>query len=186
MKYYYKNIDRIFRQATSQDIKEGLAWYKEANEFCKTVAIVYDIPVWKVALVVSALSPRNKWNRNKQDTITAITKGIDGKYATFNTNRDKALNILNCNNIKEGLDILGKGQKTNAFFYNIYNTSSNVVTVDSWACRIAGYKKDTPTKKQYNVLSEAYKAVASKYNLLPSEVQAITWLCYRDRLSKVA
>lgn len=176
---YEKNIEEVFKSATLTDYNEGLTWYGEAREYCESLAYEYNLPVWKVAMIVSALSPRNKWSRNKQDARTLITKGLEGKYATFHTNRDKALKIFHTSFIKEARKELGKGQKTNAFFINIYNPNSNTVCVDSWACRIANYGKDTPTKKGYRDLVKAYQNVAARHGLVPMDLQAICWVAFR-------
>ena len=181
---FAKNIEKVYLQANTKEVNEGLTWYGRTREFCEDAAFKYNLPVWKVALMVSALSPRNKWSRNKQDTLDVIRNGLDATCATFNLNKEKACRIFHAASLKEGLDILGKGKKTRAFFMNIYNYNSNKVCVDSWACRIAKLGKDTPTVKQYRELEKAYRLVAAKYNHVPMDVQAITWVTYRDRLSK--
>lgn len=183
---YASNIEKVLLLANTKEVNQGVTWYGRAREFCEEVASKYNLPIWKVALMVSALSPRNKWSRNKLDTISVIRHGLDASCATFNANKVKACKIFHAASLKEGLEILGNGLKTRAFFMNIYNYNSNKVCVDSWACRIAKLGKDTPTKKQYRELEKAYKIVADKYGHLPMDIQAITWLCYRDRLSKAA
>lgn len=181
---YVKNIEKVFLKANIKEINDGLVWYGLAREFCEDTGYKYNLPVWKVALMVAALSPRNKWKRNLKDTIDVINNGIDATCATFNTNKVKACKIFHAPTIKEGLEILGNGQKTRAFFFNIYNNNSSRVCVDSWACRIAQYGKDSPTKKGYRDLEKAYKIVAEKHGHVPMDVQAICWVTYRDRLSK--
>lgn len=183
---YANNIEKVFLAANLAEVNQGVTWYGEAREFCEELGYKYNLPVWKVALMVSALSPRNKWGRNKKDTVDVIRNGLDATCATFNANKVKACKIFHAQSLKEGLDILGKGKKTRAFFMNIYNYNSNRVCVDSWACRIAKLGKDTPTVKQYRDLEKAYQLVAEKYGHVPMDVQAITWVAYRDRLSKEA
>lgn len=181
---YANNIERVLLKANKKEQRDGVTWYGRAREFCEELAYEFNLPVWKVALMVSALSPRNKWSRNKIDTRSVILKGLDAKCATFNANKIKACEIFNSTTIKEGLEILGKGKKTRAFFMNIYNYNSNKVCIDSWACRIAKLGKDSPTVKQYRDLEKAYRMVANKYGYVPMDVQAVCWVAYRDRLSK--
>ena len=176
---YENNIEEVFLKATSKDFQDGLTWYGRAREFCEEVGYKHKLPIWKVALMLSALSPRNKWSRNKQDVLNVIRDGLDAKCATFNANKIKACKIYHADFIKDGLEILGKGDKTNAFFFNIYNYNSNKVCVDSWACRIAKLGKDSPTKKQYRELQEAYRHVANKHGILPMDLQAICWIHFR-------
>jgi len=184
IKQYAKNIEKVYLQANIKEVNDGLTWYGRAREFCEDAAFKYGLPVWKVALMVSALSPRNKWSRNKKDTLDVIRNGLDATCATFNSNKEKACKIFHASSLKEGLEILGNGQKTRAFFMNIYNYNSNKVCIDSWACRIAKLGKDSATNKQYKELERAYQLVADKYGHVPMDVQAITWVAYRDRLSK--
>jgi hypothetical protein len=178
---YRDNIEKVYLDSTKLDHKEGIAWYGIAREFCEEVAYRHNMPVWKVVLMLSALSPRNKWSRNKTDVLGVIKDGLDAKCSTFNANKEKACKIYHASFLSQGLDILGKGKKTRAFFYNIYNYNSNKVCVDSWACRVAQLGKDTPTVKQYRDLEEAYRLVATKYGLVPMDLQAITWVSFRRK-----
>ena len=181
---YANNIEKVLLLANTKEINQGVTWYGRAREFCEEVAFKYNLPIWKVVLIVSALSPRNKWSRNKLDAISVIRHGLDASCATFNNNKEKACKIFHAQSIKEGLEILGNGKKTRAFFMNIYNYNSNKVCIDSWACRVARLGKDVPTVKQYIELEKAYKIVADKHGYLPMDIQAICWVAYRDRLSK--
>lgn len=181
---YVKNIETVYNAANKKEVNDGVTWYGRAREFCEALAYKHNLPIWKVALMVSALSPRNKWGRNKADTRAVILKGLDAKCATFHTNKEKACKIFHASSLTEGLEILGKGKKTRAFFMNIYNYNSNKVCIDSWACRIAKLGKDSPTVKQYIDLEKAYQIVAAKHGLVPMDLQAVTWVAYRDRLSK--
>ena len=98
-----KNLDYYFNIATKQDIKKGLNWYKEANNKAVEISKKYDIDVYKVAQVISALSPRNKWAQNLKDAdkvCEAFTFGIGPesiKVCTFHTNKFKSYNVLNNN-----------------------------------------------------------------------------------------
>jgi len=69
-----RNLDYYFNKATKEEIKTGLNWYKEANNICKDIATKYDTTALIAAQVISALSPRNKWEQN----IKANKLGIKG------------------------------------------------------------------------------------------------------------
>ena len=58
------NLDNYFSLATDGDIDNGIAWYKQAHYICKNLSKQYNVPIAVVASIVSALSPRNKWNQN--------------------------------------------------------------------------------------------------------------------------
>ena len=95
-----KNLDYYFDSATVDDMKQGLKWYDEAHEICKDIAQKYNSNTLTVAQVMSALSPRNKWQQNIKDTkkvFQAIKEGLepeDIKVCTFHTNKFKAFNIV--------------------------------------------------------------------------------------------
>jgi len=154
----------------------GINWYEEVNNFCLLVSLEYNVPVYKVAGILSALSPKNRFNRNLDDTITLITHGLDGKYGTFNNNRDKALRILNAKNIREVYNEF-KGLKTRAFFLNIYKVYDYNVTVDVWMIRL--YKDKIKTKsltnKSYRMIESMIQDKASKLNIYPNQMQAVLW-----------
>ena len=62
-----RNLDYFFNLATPEQIKEGKRWYKDAHQFCQDVAKEYNVTPLQVASVVSALSPRNRWEQNLKD-----------------------------------------------------------------------------------------------------------------------
>ena len=47
----------------------GTVWYSEAQQFARLMAQTYTVTGEVAAGVISALSPNNKWERNKYDTI---------------------------------------------------------------------------------------------------------------------
>lgn len=155
---------------------ENSNWYTEVNTWCKIVSLEYNVPMYKVVGILSALSPRNRFNRNLDDTITLIEHGLKGKYGTFHNNRDKALRILNAKNISEVLSEF-KGLKTRKFFLNIYKVFDYNVTVDVWMIRM--FKKQIKTKsltnKSYLMIEKLIQKEANKYNLYPNQMQAVLW-----------
>ena len=88
-----KNLDKFFNIATDDQVKDGLKWYQEANKIVLNIATEYKIDPYKVASVLSALSPRNKWKQNIADTIKVCKAWTEGKtpeeikVCTFHTNK---------------------------------------------------------------------------------------------------
>lgn len=166
-----KLIDQ-FTQSSAETIARGMSWYKDAHHFCAKVSKYTRIPLFKVVGVLSALSPRNKWNRNKIDCIELIKRGKRGKYATFNANRDKALRILKARDIGEVRKILN-ASKTVSFFNNIlYPSVDTTVTIDVWAYRTLGLEQKN---KNYKIAEQTYKNVAQKLGIRAHNLQAILW-----------
>tara|TARA_B110000285_G_scaffold230037_1_gene295887 strand:- start:44 stop:634 length:591 start_codon:yes stop_codon:yes gene_type:complete len=183
-----KNLDYFFNVATKQDIKNGLNWYKEANNKAVEISKKYDIDVYKVAQVISALSPRNKWSQNIKDAdkvCEAFKIGLspnDIKVCTFHTNKFKAFNILNNN-----VTITDKSLKTFNFVNNIAYLNNDFLTVDIWHLRACF--NDKISIKSASIGRIAYEQIkrltikkANKLGIKGFELQAIIWLSTQNNL----
>jgi hypothetical protein len=188
-----KNLDFFFNSATKKDIKNGLDWYKDANLQAQKISKKYDIDVYKVSQVISALSPRNKWSQNLKDAekvCEAYKRGLhptDIKVCTFHTNKFKAFNILNNN-----VNITTKSLKTFNFVNNIAFLDNDSLTVDIWhlrACFNDSIKIDSAQigKLAYQQIKKLTIKKANKLGLKGFEFQAILWLStqrYFNNLNK--
>lgn len=183
-----KNIIGLYTQATLDDLREGMSWYEDANSFCKGISEEFNFPLPKVAAVVSHLSPRNRWSRNKKDVVSLFKAYRDKKdlhqvkVATFNTNRSKAVAVIK----GETQDWQPHGPKTRAFFKNILGCS-DLVTVDTHAYSIAKGKRivnKAINKSEYKRIEECYKTAASMLGIQPYQLQACTWVTFR-RLNNI-
>lgn len=172
-----KNLEHAFNNATTQDIEEGLTWYEQANEFCERIANKYNVEPFTVASVVSALSPRNKWDKNLLDAELVIKnhqKGISPEktsVSTFHRNKFKAFAIL------DGTEsITPESQKTYAFVKNISELSSDFVTVDVWHLRACfGKTMASVGNLAYKQLENITKELAKESGFTPYQYQAIVW-----------
>ena len=119
------NIERVFKSASQERIAETRKWYQNAQDFTKAVANklnANDVSRFKVSGVISAISPRNEWNKNKSDAVNLCKEFVSNKYyqlplfdadyhtllktkvSTFNTNKSKAVKIfLNNDSIIESI-----------------------------------------------------------------------------------
>ena len=183
-----KNLDYFFNVATKQDIKHGLNWYKDANEKAIEISKKYDIDVYKVAQVISALSPRNKWAQNIKDAdkvCEAFTLGIGPeniKVCTFHTNKFKSYNILNNN-----VTITDKSLKTFNFVNNIAYLNNDFLTVDIWHLRACFNDKininsATIGRIAYEQIKRLTIKKANKLGIKGFELQAIIWLSTQNNL----
>jgi hypothetical protein len=162
----------LFREATNYDLHGGMTWYKDAHFRTKRLATALKIPHYKVIGVLSALSPRNKWDRNMVDTVNVLRKGKKAKVATFSANKEKALRIIKAQSPNEVEQILN-GRKTQSFYRNILMpTLPTTVTIDLWAYRSLGLEQ---VNKNYSKAENAYKEVAKEIGILPHQLQAIIW-----------
>jgi hypothetical protein len=173
-----KNLRTLFDQATNEQLKSGSTWYKRAHDICLDYAKEFGTTTEIVANIISALSPRNKWERNIQDShrvLTAVKRGHspeDVKVCTFNTNKYKAFDIA-----INGATISKSAPKTYSFVRNISALDAQRVTIDVWHLRACFGKTIegglTPTR--YKRLEEITIQEAKKVGLRGYEYQAIIW-----------
>ena len=167
-------------------VTEGESWYLRVNIWCEKLAVQYGISTYKVASVLSALSPRNKWDRNKQDAEAVIKTWRNGgspedlSVCTFTSNKLKAFDILN-----SVAEIEPKSLKTRAFLLNIAYLDKEAVTIDVWhlrACfdRMIVPKSLTPTI--YDQLQKLTIKLGQSLGYKGYEFQAIVWGAVRGSL----
>jgi hypothetical protein len=190
----YGNILAVFFKATDLEILQGAQWYTDAQSAALIMSQRYKTRLEICAGVIAGLSPNNNWARNLIDansliqayTVGGIALANEIKVCTYNTNKRKALNIL------EGckpLDILG-GLKVRAF-YNCILGLQDDVCVDGHAYaiwkgeRIPTTKTPTITPRVYAAIAADYKRAAIAINSIlsaeytPAQIQAITWTVWR-------
>ncbi len=177
-----KNLDYFFNQATNKEINKGLQWYKKAHDFVLYTSNKYDLQPYRVASVVSSLSPRNKWKQNLIDAdkvCEAFNLGLqptDIRVCTFHTNKFKAFNILNNNTC-----ITDKRLKTFNFVNNISYLCENSLTVDIWhlrACfnKVIKINNASIGRVSYEQIKKLTINKAIKLGLRGYELQAIIWI----------
>jgi len=184
-----RNLRIWYSRATREEIMAGTVWYSEAQQFARLMAQTYTVTGEVAAGVISALSPNNKWERNKYDTIQVFEAIKHGKTAdevkvcTYNNNKLKAFAIASGD-----AEILTKSPKTYAFARNVGELDPNFVTIDKWhlrACQTSSLKskecRESVTPHQYKVLSEATVKVAAEYGIPAYVFQAIIWVTIRNR-----
>mgnify|MGYP006188809695 CR=1 FL=1 len=183
---YVDNILDVFDTATTADVQSGMYWYNEAN------ALAWELDPfkpWQSAAVIAALSPRLRWDKNAAYARLAYSlKGYDiseveNYIPALGNSRVKALKMVNG---MHWTDALGKGLKTNAFMDNILNPlTSNRVTVDKHAFNIANGERTgydiTITDKVYREIEPAYVEAARIAGIAPLQMQAITWVAWRNQ-----
>jgi hypothetical protein len=187
---YYKEKARrrlrtYFDLATPQHIENGVKWYESANEHVQNMHRELSMyTTEQIAGVISALSPRNKWERNLFDAkqvLDAVNDNADPssiKVCTFNTNKLKAFAIA-----KGKVKIESKSRKTFSFIRNISRLDAQHVTIDVWHLRAMFGKtvESGLTPKRYDELAKLTIQEADKVGLLGYQYQAIIWECIRDR-----
>ena len=153
------------------------------------IANEFKLDSYKVAAVLSILSPNNKWERNKQDALAMIKAFVEGrtidsfKVCTYNPNKVKAWGVLNGDTA-----LVAKSPKTHAFSMNIGRLSEKHVTVDKWHVRASLCKPkdgivdtvETLTATQYRRVEAITARIAEEHKLKAYEAQAIIWVTIKD------
>ena len=186
-----KNLDYFFNLATDEEIKQGKKWYQEANQFCEEVAKEYNTTPLQVASVVSALSPRNKWQQNLIDAkkvFQAIQEGKEAediKVCTFHKNKFKAFELA-----KGNIFITEDSPKTYNFVRNIAHLDPTALTVDIWHIRACLKQfKSIGNAQIGKVAYQQIKALtikkANKLGLKGFEYQAVIWLATQNNINNL-
>ena len=191
MTQHVRNILKVYRMATDDDVRDGIEWYARALREAQHISQRLGLPVSTVVGVMAALSPNNRWERNKVDAFNLCSAYVneltmdDIKVSTYHNMKAKAWSILE-DHLSDDGDILARlnGQKIRSFYSNIMGLDE--VTVDGHALNIArGYRvglTDDATNigvKLYRDLQAAYVRAAKRAGVKPHEMQAITWTVWK-------
>lgn len=182
--------------ASAQEIEEGANWYGIANKIAIAIANKTDISVRKVAGVMAALSPRNRWERNCSDAeqlcslfaVGGIAAAKQFKVATFGGNKQKALDILQSDD--DAIETILNGQKIVAFFHCILLEDDVCIDGHAYSIWLGNRVAVTKTPK---ISAKLYEAIAHDYDVATltinrimgtdytaADIQAITWIVHRN------
>jgi len=182
-----RNIKAIHELASAAEIASGKAWYPVAGDIAKVIADQYGIHPAEAAGVLAALSPRNRWSRNVQDTEALIAAYVAGgaiqagltKVCTFGANKAKAVRILEAGVITDAdvLTILS-GPKLSEFYSCIRGIDGHAWCI--WQGSKVGLA-DVPSigVRLRREIKADYAQAAADLGLKASELQAITWVTWR-------
>ena len=185
-----KNLLAWWEESSKDEMDSGRNWYSEAQSFASHLSDTYGVSGETAAGVISALSPNNKWERNKIDAeavLTAVSVGVTDPHAvkvcTYNANKAKAFSIA-----MGDTTILKDSPKTYAFARNVGECDGNYVTIDKWHLRACQSVSKQPkelqtsvTPKQYRILQEETLKVARAMGVCGYVFQAVVWVTIRNR-----
>jgi hypothetical protein len=170
-----QNIRDAWNAASDDQKARGAWWYTVAHQLAELVG---NGDVRKGAGIISALSPRMKWDRNMALAVDAMNGNVHG---AMGASLRKVEAILN------GADpesVLPMTAKTGHFYRNMVDpTDTDAVTVDCWAYRVATRDWSAPGPKSardYSEVAAAYRVVASELGIITNHVQAGTWNWARE------
>lgn len=172
-------INDVFGRADVADLVAGLDWYQAAHVFCAGLADTYGLELERCAGIVAALSPRVRWDLNQAYAVSMLKTG---HAPVLSLSRHRAGEIL------AGGDplVILRGDKVRSFYDNIVHyRTSRAVTIDRHAIDVAVGTHDDRTRKvldrigAYDMVADAYRAVADAAGVLPHQIQATTWVTWR-------
>lgn len=176
---FTRNILKVYRQATGSQYGEGIEWYPKAHDLAMDIA---NGDIWKGAGVIAAFSPLTPWWRNKELAADSLRTGVARTDTLGNSSR-AAQRIIDG---EHTLDVL-KGIKVRSFAENIVSKGvSDICTVDVHAYSIA-VGRPVPSsvmkmnKTQYREIAECYARAAKREGLYVPQIQAVTWVTWRDK-----
>ena len=158
--------------ATTETHAAARSWYSDAARFCRVLAhgTGWDLPT--AAAVVSAFSPRERWGTNKGKAMQYACGMIPSGLRSNVQRADRC--------VRMGLDGLGNGPKIRAFAHAMLGNADAVV-IDSWMCRAAGLRSDSPTPTEYSAIADAVRDLATEYGMRPVDMQALLWILVRGK-----
>jgi hypothetical protein len=184
-----ENILRVYNAATDAERSVGLNWYASAHSAALTLAERHNVTCDIVCGVIAALSPGNEWGKNLLDADTLLSAWNAGKplpmVGTYGMK-----NVVKCRRILLGehpLDVLppATSPKVRAFYKCLSEpTLSDAVTIDRHAKCLA---LNAMTNREsisvvrpveYVLYAWHYMTLATRIGLLPSQLQAITWITW--------
>lgn len=181
-----RNITRLFRTATTEQIVAGADWYRDAHEVAAALGAKNDVPVAVAAGVIAALSPLNSWGSNVNLAARFLAAG--GLHAGYlSMGLAKARAILAGAPIEATLN----GDKIRNFYRSIITEGTEGVCIDRHSYAVAVNER-LPETGMPNLKGKRYEAVADCYRraakilsreydtpLTPAQVQSVTWTQWR-------
>lgn len=181
-----RNITRLIRAASPEEIQAGADWYADARRFSDMYAERYNVTPEVAAGVIAALSPLNGWGANLNLAARFLEAG--GLHAGYlGAQLTKARAILAGAPIERTLS----GLKTVNFYTSIITSGREGVTIDRHAIALAindrSISNNAPklSAKRYAEFVEVYVRAAKIISreletpITPAQAQSVSWVQWR-------
>lgn len=183
-----RNITKLFRTASAEQVATGAAWYAEAHEYATTLATKHGLTVEAVAGIIAALSPMQSWGANINLAVRFLEAGgLHDGYLKGNLAKARAIFAG-----AAPLDTLG-GDKVRNFYLSILTAGAEGVCIDRHAYSLAVNTRFTEGSipglagKRYAEVVSAYvraaRILSAEYGqtITPAQVQSVTWTLWRAK-----
>lgn len=176
---YVRNITAVWQRATAEQAAAGRRWYRTANEVATLLA---DGNTRAGAGVIAALSPQKAWDYNVKLARDAFTTGEARGHVGDAVGKAQRIMLG-----EDPLAVLPEDSKTWNFFRAIIDPDdAEAVVIDRHAHDIAvgerygNRDRGLSAKRRYATLALAYRLAAQRLGEIPSVVQAVTWVAWRE------
>ncbi|GHG09898.1 DUF7178 family protein [Streptomyces hydrogenans] len=180
---YVRNIVKVYRQATEDQEARGKSWYRTAHQLADMMS---GGNVIAGAGVIAALSANKAWDMNRRLAHDAFAGRVHGHTG------DALGKVVKIMSGVDPAEVLPMGIKTGNFYRCILDPDdAEAVCVDRHAHDIAygspqgNRDRGLSSKGRYAALSLAYRNAAAILGVLPSQVQAVTWVVWTESLAGV-
>lgn len=184
VEYYVRNIVSVWNIATDDEFEQGAHWYERAHWTARMLA---DGDVRTGAGLLAALSPQTAWWLNVELACDAFEAGRASRHTRDSCGK--------ANKILAGVDpadVLPMTRKTGQFYRCILNPDDPMaVCIDRHAYDIAvgiplgDWNRGLSAHGRYALLAHCYWEAAQRVGQIPSVVQAVTWVAWRNNLAGV-
>lgn len=180
------NVLAVYNGASAHNMREGLSWYLDAHNEAVRLAdgVAHAVPM--AAGIIAALSPMNGWENNKNKARQLIAQEGNGEGCGLYRNVAKASAIYHGS---DPLDILG-GDKVRAFYQTILDPTGDIdPVIDRHAFDIAVGERTSEKRRSilsrkgvYSSFADVYREAAIIAGIGSAQMQAITWVAWREAL----
>ncbi|MGW3323903.1 DUF7178 family protein [Streptomyces virginiae] len=178
---YVQNIIGTWGEASDEQKTQGRLWYTNAHDLADMMT---EGDVRKGAGLLAALSPQTSWPLNVELAQAAWDSGRPSGH--LGDALAKAAKILAG---ADPTEVLPMDRKTGHFYRCILDPAdADAVCIDRHAHDIAvgeeygARDRGLGAKGRYALIAHCYREAAQRLDELPSAVQAVTWVVWRDKL----
>lgn len=191
------NVLAVYNRATADNLRWGMAWYPAAHREALRMGGGRAYHLERNAGIIAALSPMNGWNNNLVKARLLVS--LRGKVSVakgqpngigLGANVAKAIAIYNG---ADPLDILN-GDKVTAFYRTIVDPTGDInPVIDRHAFDIAVGEKTNDKRRGilsrkgvYLEFAHVYREAAKAAGIGSAQMQAITWVQWREEFGITA
>lgn len=175
-------IRQAYDAVDDEQLDRGLNWYGVAYWEIANSPTLASLSVEQAIGVVAVLSPQVSWEVNVAQAEMLVAQG----YATqgFRANHAKAQRIVDGEPVLRVLS----GPKVRAFFYAIRDYAEyNEAVIDRHSIGVwLGHQASEVELRKYcrqpqvTLIQQDFRLVAEEVGVYPHQLQAVTWVWYRE------